>query len=399
MVALLSTSGPARAAKVRVELEGLDGAGEDNVLSVLGIAQVKDDAADEAAVRRLHDRAPEQIAAALEPFGFYRVETRGELRQEKGGWIARYAVRPGPPIRLDEVTVEVVGEGAGGGEFREAVAAFALHEGEVLRHALYEQGKNRIAEAALDQGYLDGRFAEHGLVIDRVGYRATIRLRFDTGPRYYFGRVHFQQDILDSTFLRGYVTFHQGEPLDFDRLLLLQSSLSESPYFRSVEVRPAREDAVDQRVPIDVLLVPARRLRVQLGAGYGTDTGPQLQARPLSRITAGSRARCACPPSRRAPGPRASRSTGRWRWICDGWTCSRPSSPRWTASPAASRPICASPAPRPIRVWRVTPAPRAPARTSLTWASGCTTSWWMPRRKAAISRSRLRPPPVRGACG
>ncbi|HET9235102.1 MAG TPA: BamA/TamA family outer membrane protein, partial [Candidatus Eisenbacteria bacterium] len=92
-------------------------------------------------------------------------------------------------------------------------------------------------------------------------------------PRYEFGDIRLHQDVLKPEMVQGYVDIDPGDPYELNRLLLLQANLAQGPYFSTVEVHTRREQAVDNRVPVDIDLVPARPRRYEVGAGYGTDTG------------------------------------------------------------------------------------------------------------------------------
>jgi translocation and assembly module TamA len=81
--------------------------------------------------------------------------------------------------------------------------------------------------------------------------------------------------VLNASLLRGFVTWHEGDPLNTNELLSLQNALADTPYFRRVEVTPDREDAEGRAVPIVVDLLPNKPWRFRFGAGYGTDTGPR----------------------------------------------------------------------------------------------------------------------------
>jgi translocation and assembly module TamA len=111
--------------------------------------------------------------------------------------------------------------------------------------------------------------------VDLASYTATIAVHYETGPRYLFGPTIFRQDALNPSLLRGFVTWHEGEPLNSNELLSLQNALAETPYFSRVEVAPDREDAVGVEVPILVNLLPSKPWRFRFGIGYGTDTGPR----------------------------------------------------------------------------------------------------------------------------
>lgn len=266
----------AGADSVKVRIEGLDDPMRDNVRLLLTIARLEDEKdVTEARIRQADADAPEEIATALQPFGYYRPEVRPSLQRNGTRWTATYRVTPGPPLRLTTVDVAVEGPGARDEGFRTGVASFPLDEGDVLVHPVYETGKQAFVDYASAHGYLDAEFSAATVRVDTEVYRADLRLRFRTGPQFVFGPVRMHQDILDPKVLRGYVNFEQGEPLDLDKLLVLQNALSGSPYFSRVEVLAQREQARGVAVPIDVNLVPAARQRWQVGAGYGTDTGPR----------------------------------------------------------------------------------------------------------------------------
>ena len=289
-VAFLLRPQAARAASVRVRVDGLGGVlsgvlenrslkGSDvrqNVLSALSIEDArKDKWLSPERIRRLHAKAPDEIRHALEPFGFYRPQIRADLERQGEDFTARYQVDPGPPLRLASVDVEILGAGSSEPALEKARAAFPLRRGEVLYQPAYEEGKTAIEDAAAETGYMDGRYARSEIRVDLAAYSSAIVLLFDTGPQYRFGPVRFVQNVLDERFLTGYVTWKRGNPLRASQLLEFQSALADAPYYSRVEVVPRRDEAADLEVPIEVTLTPAPPQKYQFGAGYGTDTGPR----------------------------------------------------------------------------------------------------------------------------
>jgi translocation and assembly module TamA len=276
--------------KLRVEIRGLGGAmggvlqnqtlkGSDLKQNVLSLLRIEDARREknltERRIRQLHARAPDEIRRALQPFGFYRPTIDASLEREGDTWVARYDIDPGAPIRLQSVDVAVAGEGATDWGFRTAVGDFPLRTGDVLNHAAYESGKAAFEAMAGEIGYLDGKFETAQIQIDVEAYTSRIVLHYDTGPRYLFGPVAFRQDFLNPKLLRGYVNWEEGEPLNQNKLLALQTALSDSPYFRRVEVITDRARTSGLEVPIEVDLEASKKRRYQFGLGYGTDTGPR----------------------------------------------------------------------------------------------------------------------------
>ena len=262
---------------VKVEVLGVEGALLKNVRAGLSINQ-KDRRKDatEAELRHLHSRAEEEIRRALQPYGYYRPFVRSELVTGKS-WIAQYEIQPGPPVTVDSLLVQVSGEGASNPKFQEIVQSFPLRRGDVLLHPEYERGKMAFESYAAEGGYLDGRFTTSRITVDLARYGAAVVVRFDTGPRHFFGPVTFDREVLKPHLLARYPNFQTGEPFDFRKLMDLQTDLSATGYFTRVEVKQAEETHEHRVVPIDVSLAPARKVRLTGGVGYGTDDGLRVR--------------------------------------------------------------------------------------------------------------------------
>ncbi|MEO8089226.1 MAG: autotransporter assembly complex family protein [Gemmatimonadales bacterium] len=283
----------AQEATVRVEISGVGGAIEENVRQVLSLARAAENGSlPVARIRRLHGLAGAEIELALQPFGYYRPRIESGLRQVGDIWVARYAIAPGRPVLVRGVNLSLSGAGRDEPVFRRLVAGFPLQVGDTLRHAEYEVAKLGFLAVAADSGYLAAAFDTALIRVDRNAASAEIVLRFETGERFRFGAVTFNQSVLDPARLQSQVPFQPGELYRADKLLQLQTALAEQPYFSRVEVRPLVAEARDGEVPIAVDLVPARPQAYEVGVGYGTDTGPRgtakIELRRLNR--AGHRA-------------------------------------------------------------------------------------------------------------
>ncbi len=231
---------------------------------------------DEREIRSLHGRAGDDIRAALQPFGFYSPQITSSLRQEGDRWIASYHIEPGPPTLLESVNVRVQGEGAEDQSVRQALAASELRTGERLDHRRYDALRKSLLKAAFRGGHLDAHYLRSELRVMPDRQRAEAELILETGPRYLFGSVTIEQEILDPDFVSRYVGIHTGEPFDQDRLLELQLALGDSGYFDSVEIDVRRADTEDLQVPVVVHTSPSPYVRYSAGVGFATDTGPRL---------------------------------------------------------------------------------------------------------------------------
>lgn len=266
---------PAWAVVLDVQIQGVEGDVEGNVRATLSILQEDAARMSEARLRRLHLQAEGEIEQALRPFGFYRPTIQSTLTAESNAWVARYTIDPGQPVRVAERDVQLAGEGQNDPDLRAIVAGFPLRPGDVADHRRYEDGKTRLRRRALSTGYLDAAFDPAELRVDPAAGTAVVRLTLHTGPRYTFGPVRLQQDILNPEFLARFVPFEAGDYYNVRQLLDLQYALDDTEYFSRVEVVPHPEQAVDGAVPIEVELDPNRRHKYTFGLGYGTDTGPR----------------------------------------------------------------------------------------------------------------------------
>jgi translocation and assembly module TamA len=262
--------------RVRVEIEGVKGAEARNVRAVLSIARAEGNRQLTLAhIRQLDRRARDEIATALEPFGFYQPVVVSTLRQNGRTWVAHYHIAPGPAVRVRRVDIRFSGDGADTPIFRKAIADFPLRQGDTLRHLPYEAWKLAVLTAASDSGYLKANFDSTALDINRTEAIGDVLVRFSTGPRYRFGPVTFNQTVLDSSFLATRIPFHEGRPFQQQQLLQLQQNLGEDPYYSMVEVIPHPDSAVNLEVPIEVDLSARKPEAYEVGLGYATDNGPR----------------------------------------------------------------------------------------------------------------------------
>ena len=264
---------------VNVEIKGIDKPLEDNVRLFLSIEQQKDHALiSEGRLRRLHQKAPQEISKALQPFGFYRPAIDAKLSQPSPGfWLASYNINPGPALPIAEFDFSLSAEMRDDPSFVALVETLPLNQGAVFNHLSYENIKASLAKLAAERGYFDARFSEHRVEIDLKAYEARIQLHYDGGPRYRFGEVLLQQDVLSPSLLRRYIPFETGSPYTLNQLINLQQALNDSDYFRTVEVSPDEPQVESGEIPITVILTPRNPHRYTLGLGYGTDTGARTK--------------------------------------------------------------------------------------------------------------------------
>ena len=265
---------------LKVEIIGLDEELLANVEALTGIVRTsRSRDVRPGHVYRMHDKAPGQIATALEPFGFYSPTIQSSLTTEGSPWLARYAVDPGPPTLVTRLDVRVEGAAGQDSVFVQTLASLPLAEGDTLNHQAYETAKTTLGLLAADRGYFDAVWDSSLVRVDRETSSAAIVLHMTSGPRFRFGEVTLDAyDWVDTDLLLQYVEFQDGDPYESSYLRRLQSNLAGTTYFANVEAIPRRDLADDElRVPIEVHARPRKTQRWEVGLGYGTDTGPRIR--------------------------------------------------------------------------------------------------------------------------
>lgn len=264
---------------VNIIINGVNNELEENIRLYLSLEQQKDHAlfSDER-IRRLFKKSHQEISKAVQPYGFYRAEIHSKLEQiEASQWQATYTINSGKAIpihRFDFNINEAVRQDL---EFKSVTDNPPFKMGDTFNHLKYENFKNSLAKVATERGYFDARFTSHQVEVNLNSYEANIKLHFNAGQRYQFGEIIFDSGTLKPELLKRYLTFEQGSPYSIYDLLKLQQSLTDSEYFKSVEISPGTPESDTLEVPVNIKLTPRKKHRYSLGLGYGTDTGARAK--------------------------------------------------------------------------------------------------------------------------
>jgi len=224
-------------------------------------------------VRDVRRRVPE-IAAAD---GYFSAAV--EIDWEPGRDTATVTVVPGARTVVSNVEIEFIGDlGGEGGERearrREAREAWALKPGMPFRSADWEEAKRGLREKLVEDDYAAGDIAESEAEVNADAASASLRIKVDSGPRFTLGTpevkglVHYP----DSIVLRVY-DIKPGERYRQERLVELQRSLQNGPWFQSVTVDIDRDPEKAKEAPVRITLIERPRREIGLALGFGTDEG------------------------------------------------------------------------------------------------------------------------------
>ena len=259
-----------------VEVSGVRGDLRDNVMSHLALDEAPCDAPGWR-VRRLNRQVEPQVRLALEAYGYYNPVIAVELDSEQGCWLTRIRIEPGEPVRLRNVDVAIVGEAGRDPAFARLLRSQPLAPGAVLNHAAYDGYKKLFTDLARQQGYFAAVFDVSRIEVFARQNAADVVLRFNSGPRYRFGPVTFEQATVRPELVERFVDFRQGDAYDGVVINDFYNALLGTGYFATVDLRTQPGTPPDLEVPISVQMTPAKRMVYTAGAGYSTDKGVKVR--------------------------------------------------------------------------------------------------------------------------
>lgn len=262
-------------ADIKVDIHGVEGAERQNVevrLSVMRYRDSKD--LDEDIVRRLCNRIEGEVKSALRPFGYYEPTVAYDCPQSGKDWQVAIAIKPGEPVRVRSLRIEIQGPGSMDPVFDNVKVdkQRLLREGMRLNHGAYEDLKGQMMRIAEGSGYREARLLTSEMDVDPKEHEAGIALVLDTGPRYSFGAVDIEQNSIRPSLMRRFLRFREGEPYSATQLLYTQFALDDSLYFSQVEVDAGDPDPDTLTVPVSIRADKSRPT-FSIGGGYATDTG------------------------------------------------------------------------------------------------------------------------------
>ncbi len=265
-----------------VEIAGLEGVLLDNARAHVQLVAEPCDA-PEWRVRRLYRQAEPELRESLEAYGYYAATVSRSLRFDADCWTATLTVDAGEPVRIRAVDVQVDGPGRAQPEFAALRMNSPVVVGNTLEHAAYERDKRRFGDTAARLGYFDARFTTARIDVHVPEQAADIVLVFETGPRYRYGDVLFDQAVISEALAARYVDFVPGQAYDAAQIRELYEALLETSYFSSVDIRTKPRAAPDAVVDVAVRLNAAKHRSYSAGIGYGTDVGPKVRAGYINR--------------------------------------------------------------------------------------------------------------------
>lgn len=212
------------------------------------------------------------VREAVMPYGYYHATASSSLQQEKDGWKITYVVSKGQPVLVKNVDIEISGAGADNEKIKKHVKLFPLRAGDIFNSIIYSDAKDKLFDVINNQGYIKATARESKVLVNTNTNTAVIVLHLQTNERYYFGKMHFNDNDYSAEFMQRFNRFHDDEPYSSNKVLQYQQEMNNSRYFKQVLVMPDFEGADNNRIPLQTSVVPINARRYAFGIGYGTFT-------------------------------------------------------------------------------------------------------------------------------
>lgn len=296
---------------VDATIEGVTGEVDKNIKAYLQNVD-----AEQYADVRLEGEVRRRAQEAMRVYGYYEPEITLERNTDDHVWLT---IEPGPQVKVEALSVNVEGEARDDPPFQDALEAFPLKEGDVLRHAPWDRLSGQLSGLAIERGYFDWGFTDKRMEVRPYLQSARLYMDFDSGARYQFGPTSIKGSHIELDRLGRMQPFESGDPYLAESLALYSQRLADTGWFSSISVRPRlaadqeltiappgysdpwwseatasqpqrprlSSDALasalsinkhdDKKLPIDVSVEPADRHQFEVGIGFATDVGPRLR--------------------------------------------------------------------------------------------------------------------------
>lgn len=221
----------------------------------------------------------EVTTKALRAYGYYHPKIKVTLpeKDKKEDTVVKVEVEQGKPLYIRQSRIEVLGEGVKYKVFEDLLKNTELGSYKILNHGVYEELKNAIHNTALSMGFFDGKFTSKRIMVYQNQNFADIELVYDSGKRYDFGEL-IMNDETAELFKPSHPlqNFKVGDKFATKKINNFVSSLNQTGYYNSVDVRPVLDKAENFQVPVEMHLERRANNNMRIGLGYSTDEGPRV---------------------------------------------------------------------------------------------------------------------------
>jgi translocation and assembly module TamA len=234
-------------------------------------------------VRHAAKKIDVELGQILNAYGYYNANFSKNIEKQEKCWKIMLTIESGPRTKIEVVEVKIEGEAREDEDFLKVLKNLPLKQGDYLRHDNYENIKRLIEDAAQTRGYFDGSYKKHTLRVNKAKNVAKVFIDYDSGIRYRFGEIEYDQVSLKEELFKKYLTVKHGDYYSSSSISKTYQDLSGSGYYADVEVKALIDQRQDGEVPVSLTLVNSKRKTYSVGVGASTDTGPRFRLEHANR--------------------------------------------------------------------------------------------------------------------
>lgn len=202
---LPSVSAWAAPANLAFKLQGLKGELQRNAVAFLGEPP-------ETVQERLNFlvSARERVDRSLQALGYYQAQIELDIQRTDPVWQLLIEVTPGDPVRIRDISIQVLGAAANDPEFSRMIYDIGFQSGDVLHHGRFEGFRNQLLSLGQRRGYLDGEVVLSRVEVQAAAGTADVFVHYASGIRYRFGELRHDDEVVDHDLLDALRTFRRG---------------------------------------------------------------------------------------------------------------------------------------------------------------------------------------------
>jgi len=238
---------------------------------------------DAAMLQRLVARAAADTEALLATAGYFSPQIEVTGTPAAGMTTVLIRVITGPVARVAAADISVTGAIAGEPNEVERIARakqrWRLKVETPFRQSAWDDAKEALLREFRFDGYPAARITSSAAEVDPEAARVTIKVAIDSGPLFRYGAT--QIDGLQRyprNIVENLQRFRSGERYSYEAVVRYQTELQTSGFFRSASVAVDTDPAQAAAAPVRVRVVEHPLMKIDLGAGFSTDTGLRGEA-------------------------------------------------------------------------------------------------------------------------
>ena len=232
----------------------------------------------EEVLERLTQLAVTQTREAAATQGYFSADVNLTVERTQDPMLITLFVVPKEPTRITDVRIAVTGPAAddasaGTAAIAEMRSDWRLPRGEVFRQSEWDSAKEQALATLTASPYAAAKIIASEARIDPAAQSAALSLEVESGPPFRFGQI----DVLGleryaPRLVLDFSPIHPGERYSQQALDDYVRRLLGSGYFASVQAAIDPDPARADNSPVTVNIIEAPTKRIELGAGYSTDT-------------------------------------------------------------------------------------------------------------------------------